>query len=153
MPVHQMARFCNNPELSHEQAITRIECYLLGSRDKGIQYKVDLLKALECYVDADFAGGWDQTDPHDVSNLMSRLGFIIKYADCPIYWSSKLQTEIALSTAEAEYIALSSSLHEVIPLMTVKDELNKVFPLLMETPQLYCKVWEHRNGNLAEVHA
>ena len=153
MPVHQMARFCNYPKLSHEQAITRIGRYLPGSRDKGINYKVDLSKGLECYVDADFAGGWDQTDPHDVSNLMSRLGFIIKYADCPIYWSSKLQTEIALSTAEAEYIALSSSLHEVIPLMTIKDELNKVFPLLMEMPQLYCKVWEHRNGNLAEVHA
>ena len=73
---------------------------------------------------------------------MSRSGFVIKYTDRPIYWSSKLQTEIALSTAEAEYIALSSSLREVIPLMAVMDELNKVFPLLMETPKFYCKVWE-----------
>ena len=31
------------------------------------------------------------------------------YAGCPIHWVSKLQTEIALSTAEAEYIALSRS--------------------------------------------
>ncbi|KAL7525002.1 hypothetical protein ACHAXR_000813 [Thalassiosira sp. AJA248-18] len=28
MPVHQTARFCNNPMLSHEQAITRIGRYL-----------------------------------------------------------------------------------------------------------------------------
>ena len=149
MPVHQMARFCNDPKLSHEQAITRIGHYLLGSRNKGIKYKVDLSKGLECYVDADFAGGWDQTDPYDASNLMSRSGFIIKYADCPIYWSSKLQTEIALSTAEAEYIALSSSLREVIPLMTVMDELNEVFPLLMETPKFYCKVWEDNQSCIA----
>jgi hypothetical protein len=149
MPVHQMARFCNDPKLSHKQAITHIRRYLIGSRNKGIMYKVDLSKSLQCYVDADFAGGWDQTDPHDASNLMSRSGFIIKYADCPIYWSSKLQTEIALSTAEAEYIALSSSLREVIPLMNVMDELNEVFPLLMETPKFYCKVWEDNQSCIA----
>ncbi len=80
---------------------------------------------------------------------MSRSGFIIKYADCPIYWSSKLPTEIALSTAKAEYIALSSSLREVILLMTVMDELNEVFPLLMETPQFYCKVWEDNQSCIA----
>ncbi len=140
MSVHQTAHFCNDPKLSHKQAITRIGRYLLRSRDKGIKYKVDLSKGLECYVDLDFAGGWDQTHLHDAGNLMSRSGFVIKYTDCPIYWSSKLQNEIALSTAEAEYIALSSSLHEVIPLMTVMDELNEVFPLLMETPQFYCNI-------------
>jgi len=30
----------------------------------------------------------------------------------------------------------------VIPLMTVMNELNKVFPLLMEVLQFYCKAWE-----------
>jgi hypothetical protein len=142
MPVHQTARFCNDPKLSHEQAINRIGKYLAGTRDRGIRYKVDSSKGLECYVDADFAGGWNQEDPDDAGNLMSRTGFVIKYADCPIYWSSKLQTEIALSTAEAEYIALSSALREVIPLMTVMDELNEVFPLQMNTPDFFCKVWE-----------
>ena len=82
MPVHQMARFCNDQKLSHEQVITRIGRYLLGSRDKGIKYKVDLSKGLECYIDADFAGGWDQNDLHDASKFFSRSGFIIKYADC-----------------------------------------------------------------------
>jgi hypothetical protein len=73
---------------------------------------------------------------------MSRTGFVIKYAYCPIYWSSKLQTKIALSTAEAENIALSSALCEVIPLMTIMKENNKVFPLMMNPPNVYCKVWE-----------
>jgi hypothetical protein len=142
MPVHQTACFCNNPTLSHEQAITRIGRYLLGTRENGIKYKIDLSKGLECYIDADFAGGWDQTDPHDASNLMLHTSFVIKYADCLIYWSSKLQTEIALSTAKAEYIAFSSVLREVIPLMMVMDELNKEFLLLMTAPQFFCKVRE-----------
>jgi len=51
--------------------------------------------------------------------------------------------------AKAEYIALSSYLHEVIPLMTVMDELNEVFPLLMETPKFYCKVWEDNQSCIA----
>ena len=51
--------------------------------------------------------------------------------------------------AEAKYIALSSSLREVIPLMTVMDELNEVFPLLMEVPQFYCKVWEDNQSCIA----
>jgi hypothetical protein len=73
---------------------------------------------------------------------MSKTGFVIKYADCPIYWKSKLQTEIALSTTEAEYVALSTTLREVIPLLTIMEEINEVFPLMMNPPFIYCKVWE-----------
>jgi hypothetical protein len=115
-------------------------------KTRGIRYKIDCSKGLECYVDADFAGGWDLMDPHDASNLMLRMAFIIKYADCPIYWSSKLQTEIALSTAEVEYIALSSALCKVIPLMTIMKEINGEFPLMMNPPTFYCKVWEDKQS-------
>ncbi len=107
MPVHQTTHFLNDPRLVHEQAITWIGQYLLGTRKKVIKYRIDQSKGLECYVDADFAEGWDITDPSNASNLMSRIGFVIKYADCPIFWKSKLQTEIALSTAKMEYIILS----------------------------------------------
>ena len=66
--------------LSHEQAISRIGRYLRHTRNPGIIFKPDEKKGLECFVDADFAGGWNQNDPHDASNLMSRNGFVIKYA-------------------------------------------------------------------------
>jgi hypothetical protein len=67
---------------------------------------------------------------------MSCTGFVITYANCPIYCASHLQTEIALSTAEAEYIAMSSSLYKVIPLMTLMKELHYVFPVQNRTEQL-----------------
>ncbi len=35
----------------------------------------------------------------------------------PMHWSSKMQTEIALSTTEAEYIALSQAMREVLPII------------------------------------
>jgi hypothetical protein len=39
------------------------------------------------------------------------------FAGCPVVWASKMQTEIALSTMEAEYIALSTSCRDLFPLM------------------------------------
>ena len=85
---------------SHELAVMRIGQYLVNNPDKGIIYNVDKFRGLEVYVDADFSGGWSQADTQNADNVLSRTGYIICYANCPIIWGSKLQTEIALSTAE-----------------------------------------------------
>ena len=111
MAVHQTARFSVNPMRSHELAIMRIGRYLVENVDKGIIYKVDKSKGLEVYVDADFAGAWNAADAENADNVLSRTGFVICYANCPIIWSSKLQTEIALSTAE------TNSLDKVVSLL------------------------------------
>ncbi len=116
MAVHQCARFSTNPMHLHEQAVMRIGRYLLSTRKKDKIYKPDSTKGIEVYVDADFVGGWDPADSMNADNIYSRTGYVIRYSDCPIYWQSKLQTEIALSTAEAEYIALSHALREMLPM-------------------------------------
>ncbi len=59
-------------------------------------------KSLECFCDADFAGSWTHADSFDPTTFFSRTGFIIMFAGCPVIWSFKLQTEITLSTTEAE---------------------------------------------------
>ena len=128
MAVHQCAQFRVFPMRSHEQAVMRIGCYLLSTCDKGMTYKPDSSKGLEVYVDADFAGGWDPANPGNAD--YSRTGSVIRYASCPIFWQSKLQTEIALSTAEAKYIALSQALRETIPVMNLMKEINVIFPLI-----------------------
>jgi hypothetical protein len=75
-----------------------------------IIYKVNKSKGVEVYVDADFAGGWSSADA-DISNyILSWTGFVICYVNCPLIWCSKLQTKIALSTAEAEYCNVVCSL-------------------------------------------
>ncbi|MCP4099727.1 MAG: Ty1/Copia family ribonuclease HI [Planctomycetaceae bacterium] len=134
---------------SHERVIIRIVRYLNNTKDKGIIFKPDPELGLECFVDADFAGGWCQADADNPENVMSRTGFVIRYAGCPIGWCSKLQTEIALSTAEAEYIALSQALREVIPLMTLLQELNEIFPLYISKPDFFCKVFEDNQSCIA----
>ena len=70
------------------------------------------------------------------------------YAGCPLVWSSKLQTEIALSTAEAEYIALSLSLREVIPAMHLMKEFNDMFPVNLIKPG-FCLVHEDNQSCIA----
>ncbi len=112
-------------------------------------YKPDSMKGIEVYVDADFAGGWDPADAMNADNIYSRTGYVIPYAGCPIYWQSKLQTEIALSTAEAEYIALSQALREMLPMMQLMKEINVIFPLYLLQPKFVIKVREDNQSCIA----
>ena len=82
-------------------------------------------------MDADFAGGWKDGDHDSPESVLSRTGFVIMYAGCPITWGSKLQTEIALSTAESEYIALSTAMREVIPFLGLMQEIGGIFVCLL----------------------
>jgi hypothetical protein len=107
MAVHQCARFSANPMRSHEQAVVGIGRNLLSTHIRGMTYTPDPTKGIKVCVDSDFAGGWDPEDAMNADNVYSQTEYVIQYAGCPMYWQSKLQTEIALSTAEAEYIALS----------------------------------------------
>ena len=142
MATHQCARFNNDPKLSHERAVKRIGKYLLDTKDKGLIFRPDISKGLECYVDADFAGGWKDGDHSSPESVLSRTGFVIMFAGCPITWQSKLQTEIALSTTESEYIALSTAMREVIPFLNLLKEISEVFAIQTNTPIFKCKVWE-----------
>ena len=82
--VHQTARFCINPQLTHEEAIKKLGCYLLHTIKEGIVLSPDKSKGLECYVDADFAVGCQQVDADDNENVMPRTGFLIMYVNCPV---------------------------------------------------------------------
>ena len=129
MPVHQYARFFNNPKRSHEKAIIKIVQNLKGIKDKGIILNAYKTHGIECYVDASFAPEWKAEDANNASNLLSRTGFIICYALVPVHWCSKTQSDNILSTAESEYLALSQAMREPIPFMRLMAELDAVFPL------------------------
>jgi hypothetical protein len=116
MAVHQTARFLVNPNL----------CY---NCERGIIYKVNRSKGIEVYIDANFAGGWSSADAENADNVLSKTGFVICYANCPLVWCSKLQTEIALSTAEAEYIVMLHALRDTIPIQNLVKEVSCIFHL------------------------
>jgi hypothetical protein len=84
---------------------------------EGIVLRPDSTQGIQCFADADFANGWSSEDCNESVSVYSRTGFVIMYAGCPLVWVSKFQTEVALSTTEAEYIALSQAMRELIPLL------------------------------------
>jgi hypothetical protein len=102
MAPYQLAQFCQDQRLIHEQATTHLGRYLAHTKDRGLVYEPDKSMGTECYNDADFAGGWNIITSANADNIMSCTGFVITYANCPIYWASCFQPEIALSTADAE---------------------------------------------------
>ncbi len=124
--VHQCARFMENPKVEHTKAVKAIVRYLIATKDKGL-ICIPNDKSLECYCDADFAGNYHISEAeHETDTARSRTGYVIKYAGCPLMWASRLQTEIALSTTESEYISLSTALRDVIPMMNLIEELRSV---------------------------
>ena len=121
--VHQCARFTHDPRHSHELALKRIGKYLIGTRTKGLIMNPTDDLAIDMYVDADFAGLWGIEDPDDPTSVKSRTGFVIMIGGCPVLWSSKLQSEIALSTMQAEYIALSMAMRDLLPFKDLVEEV------------------------------
>ena len=49
---------------------------------------------------------------------------MITLGQIPVSWGSKLQSETALSTMEAEYISLSQALRVLLPLRIALDEVS-----------------------------
>ena len=82
-----------------------------------------------------------------------RTGFVLFYAGCPIIWLSKLQTESSLSTTESEFIAFSQAMRDLIPMMGLLEELQKVIPYLHSIPILHCKVFEDNRGRIDLINS
>ena len=123
--VIKLARFASNPSSIHITSIKRILRYLKGTKNYGITYSSKASKYISGYCDADFAG--------DKLTAKSTLGWIFTIAGGTISWKSKLQSIIAQSTTEAEYIAINSAVKEATFIRQLMIELgvyNQIkFPL------------------------
>jgi hypothetical protein len=88
-------------------------------------------------------------DPHCIR---SRTRYVINFADCPVLWKSRLQIEIALSTMEVDYVALSTSCRDLFPLIDVTKEICLIFKvdlIVKETANMHIKVHKDNVGALA----
>jgi hypothetical protein len=109
--------------------------------DKGLILRPSENLKIDCYPDTDFAGLCNCDDKNDPHCVQSRTGYVICVSNCPVLCTSKLQTKIALSTMEAEYVALSSSCRDLFPLIDITQEICS--PLLLyppDTVQMHIKI-------------
>lgn len=116
--VSNVARFSSKPSQQHWIAVKRIMRYLNGTIDYGLLYEKN--STIEGFSDADWAG--------DLNDRKSTSGYVFMMSGAAISWNSKKQTCVALSTAEAEYIALSKASQESIWLRRLLADMGEKQP-------------------------
>ena len=104
---------------------------------------------LEASTGADFPRLWGVEDPQDATCVKSRTGYVIRLGGSLLVWKSKLQTLVAVSTMEAEYVALSACMRELIPLRRLLLELQGVFSFKSSVARTACTVFEDNQGAIA----
>jgi hypothetical protein len=84
-----------------------------------------------------------RSDPDDPKSVKSRTGFVITLGGIPVSWHSKLQSETALSTMEAEYISLSQAMRVLLPMRMLLEEVSTTL-CLKRDPKSVIKstIWE-----------
>jgi len=150
--VNQCARYTFAPKQSHQESLKRIGRYLVVTVDEGIIFTPTNDFCLHCYLDSDFVGQWNYEDQSDLTSVRSRSRFVFLFDGYPVSWKSKLQTGMALSTMEAEYVALSTVMENMIPLrQLVIDVCRAVGVQENDLIKLSSDVWEDNEGALTLV--
>lgn len=116
--VHTLAKFTKSPQSKHWTAIKWIFCYLKGTHGFSLTYggpeHIRSTK-VSMYCDADWASSADRK---------SISGYVFLLAGGAVSWSSKKQATVALSTAEAEYVAATHAAKQVLWHRALFDELK-----------------------------
>lgn len=113
--ISYLSQFNNKPTASKWKEVKRVLRYLQGSAAKKIVFKNEENNTIMAYADADWAGC--------KLDRKSFTGFIFKLSDGPIVWESRKQRTVAMSSTEAEYMAMAESVKEAIFLTNLYFEI------------------------------
>jgi hypothetical protein len=105
--VHEVCRYFDSYTQEHWQAVKRIMRYLKAT--KHYKFCIDGSRALQIigFADSSFADD-------DSTGRRSTTGIVFKLGNSSISWASKKQTLVSTSTAESEYVALSTASNTAI---------------------------------------
>ena len=120
-----VSRYMHDPGKEHWQAVKWILRYILNTVDVGLTFQQDD-QLIVGYCDSDYAS--------DLDKRRSTTGYIFTYANAPVSWKSTLQSTVALSTTEAEYMAVTEAVKEAIWLQGLLGELG----VQQEHVKVYC---------------
>ena len=115
--VSNCGKYCQNPGMEHWNALLKIIAYVISTKDLALQLGGPCRAVtLFAYSDADWAGELDKR--------RSRTGYLLTLNGSPIIWTSKLQLSAALSSTEAEYVALSLCSRDVLWARSLLDQMG-----------------------------
>ncbi|MDR3547533.1 MAG: reverse transcriptase domain-containing protein [Candidatus Pacebacteria bacterium] len=135
--VGVLTQFISNPLPAHWHAAKRVLRYLQGTAELGLTFRGDSsngskstanpsLQLGPAYADANWAG--------DINDRKSTSGLLVKLNGGLVSWKSKKQAVVALSSAEAEYIAAGEAVKEILWLRQLLGEMS--FPQAVDAPTL-----------------
>jgi hypothetical protein len=104
--VGKLGQFTSGYDESHWNCAKGILRYLKGTITSGIQYTPSKEFILSAYSDSDYAG--------DRIDRKSTTGFVFMVNNSPVSWCSKKQPVVAVSSTEAEYVALAAAAKEIV---------------------------------------
>ena len=135
--VGVLSQFAAYPCLTHWQALKRDFRYIQGTRIYGIEFQAASHNGLQGFSDKDGAG--------DKMSQRSTSGYAFMMSGGYVSWKSKKQRTVALSSTEAEYMALSEATQVVEWLKAILCELGER-PL-----DIAVKMYEDNKGSIALV--
>ncbi|KAE8707195.1 putative ribonuclease H protein [Hibiscus syriacus] len=115
--VSQVCKYMSKPDKQHWEAVKWIFRYLKGTVGHGIVFGSQRDNPLVVgYVDSDYAS--------DLDNRRSTTGYVFTLGGGPICWKSTVQSVVALSTTEVEYMAAAEAAKEALWLTSLVKELG-----------------------------
>jgi hypothetical protein len=112
-----LSRYMDGYSNAHWEGAKRVLKYLGMTKDFWLRYEQGNGEVtLSAYVDADF-GGCKET-------RKSTTGFVIMLGNGAVMWRSRKQVTVALSSAEAEYVAASEAVRSIIWLRSILAEIG-----------------------------
>jgi hypothetical protein len=114
--VSLISRFMEKPKESHWKDGKRVLRYIAGTKRFGILYASSDNYKLIGYTNSDWGGNMD--------DRKITLGYIFHLGSGAISWASQKQPIVALSSAEAEYVAATSAACQVVWMRRVLSDLR-----------------------------
>ncbi|KAH9689127.1 hypothetical protein KPL70_015374 [Citrus sinensis] len=124
--VSMVSRYMHNPGKNHWLAVKWILRYLYGTVDVTLLFKKDCGQQCVGYCDSDFTG--------DLDKRRSTTGYVFTLGGGPVCWRSILQSTIALSSTEAEYMAATEAVKEAIWLRGLLGD----FGIIQKNIKVFC---------------
>jgi len=146
--VNYFSQFQSEPTEEHWKGLKRILRYLQGTLDLGLMISKRSEIPLTGYADADYANNYDRK---------SVTGFVVEVFGNTVSWCTRKQRTVALSTTEAEFVALATASTEILwlkqLLLDLKVEMNGPIPVFEDNQSCIhaLKTWDQRRMKHIDV--